>query len=115
MATHDRSGNSYGSPAKAKTNAERGGYSSPMEDPFVGEGVTHKYGESGNLIENRDMSKAKQDKNSIGNSKLGKDLKMQDKTVYGNEVKDTTSSYNDPNRQTKDGKMLPGLSPFGDD
>jgi len=27
MATHDRAGNAYGSPAKAKTNAERAGYS----------------------------------------------------------------------------------------
>ena len=27
MATHDRAGNAYGFPAKAKTNAERAGYS----------------------------------------------------------------------------------------
>jgi hypothetical protein len=36
MATHDRSGNAYGSPAKAATNSQRGG--------FTGRPVTNEYG-----------------------------------------------------------------------
>lgn len=111
MAKFDRAGNAYGSPAKSATNAQRGMASN---DPFVGQGVTWGIGESGRTWDGNDRSRWKQDPNSLTNSKTSKNWKMQDKTTYGNEVSDTKSPWADPNRQTADGKMLPGLSPFGD-
>lgn len=56
MATHDRAGNAYGSPAKAKTNAERAGREPTQQetdqhtiahaDGFVGPRVSETWGSS---------------------------------------------------------------------
>lgn len=84
------------------------------QDPFVGQGVTWGIHDSGRTWDNNDRARWKQDKNSVTNSKTSRNWNMQDKTTYGNEVPDTTSPWANPNRQTAGGKMLPGLSPFGD-
>jgi len=62
MATHDRSGNAYGSPATAKTNAQRAG----------GPGVTNEYG-SGSAKTIGGQSIPRTDSYDKGNQPGGRD------------------------------------------
>ena len=99
MATHDRVGNSYGSPAKAATNSQRGG--------FTGRPVTNEYG-SGSAKTVGGQQIPRTDSYDTGNQPGGRDS-AGGGTVYAYSAK--TRNAAPATRQEIDSSLSAGQSP----
>ena len=99
MATHDRVGNAYGSPAKAATNSQRGG--------FTGRPVTNEYG-SGSAKTVGGQQIPRTDSYDTGNQPGGRDS-AGGGTVYAYSAK--TRNAAPATRQEIDSSLSAGQSP----